>query len=216
MLIMKSMQIAPLAQALGPGNPCAPAQHNRQRLAPHSRLCGSSNMSPQMNDVLSPKPLTLTKYGCQGSQIQTHSNCLLRLLSDCCSPDLLLMAAAPVPFLAGLPGVIALPIAPLPAIPTAEGVTEVSEQIQATAVQIQATLEEMQATAVQIQAMLEQIQATAVQLLASMERLGHLYRVSSHNSMARICNSHAQQGRSALMPLQSEAPEHVSSQAKKP
>ena len=29
-LIMKSMQIAPLAQALGPGNPCAPAQHNRQ------------------------------------------------------------------------------------------------------------------------------------------------------------------------------------------
>ena len=28
--IMNSMQIAPLAQALGPGNPCAPAQHNRQ------------------------------------------------------------------------------------------------------------------------------------------------------------------------------------------
>ena len=28
-LIMKSMHIAPLAQALGPGNPCAPAQHNR-------------------------------------------------------------------------------------------------------------------------------------------------------------------------------------------
>ena len=29
-LIMKGMQIAPLAQALGPGNPGAPAQHNRQ------------------------------------------------------------------------------------------------------------------------------------------------------------------------------------------
>ena len=29
-LTMKSMQIAPLAHALGPGNPCAPAQHNRQ------------------------------------------------------------------------------------------------------------------------------------------------------------------------------------------
>ena len=28
--IMKSMQIAPLAQALGPGNPAAPAQHDRQ------------------------------------------------------------------------------------------------------------------------------------------------------------------------------------------
>ena len=28
--IMNSMQVAPLAQALGPGNPYAPAQHNRQ------------------------------------------------------------------------------------------------------------------------------------------------------------------------------------------
>ena len=39
-LIMKSMQIAPLAQALGPGNPCAPAQHNRQSMAPHPELHG--------------------------------------------------------------------------------------------------------------------------------------------------------------------------------
>ena len=34
-LIIKSMQVAPLEQALGPGNPCAPAQHNGQWVAPH-------------------------------------------------------------------------------------------------------------------------------------------------------------------------------------
>ena len=85
---------------------------------------------------------------------------------------------------------------------------------------LQAALLQIQATQVHLQAMQEQMQATLVarsgQLLAAQARLEQLHRASSHNSLARVSNSHAQQGLSTLTPIQSEAEGHVSSHCQKP
>ena len=79
-----------------------------------------------------------------------------------------------------------------------------------------AILVQMQATLVQMHALLLDVQPTAGQLLASQARVEQLHSVNSHNSMARVSNSHAQQGLSTLMPLQSEASGHASSHSQKP
>ena len=65
-------------------------------------------------------------------------------------------------------------------------------------------------------AALLQIQGTLLEMLAAMQTLGHQLRVISNNSIARVNNGHAQQGNSALAPIEIEAPEHVSSQSQRP
>ena len=66
-------------------------------------------------------------------------------------------------------------------------------QMQATQVQMHASLVDVQATLVDVQATLVDVQATSGQLLASQARLEQLHRINSHNSLARVSNSHAQQ-----------------------
>ena len=66
--IMNSMQIAPLAQALGPGNSCAPAQHNRQRVAPLSETqqCTHAASAKGLHHHRTGLPQTLPS-GCQAA-----------------------------------------------------------------------------------------------------------------------------------------------------
>ena len=88
--------------------------------------------------------------------------------------------------------------------------------MHASLVNLETRLGDVQTTLGDVQATQVGVQATVEQLLAGQARLELLHHINSHNSLARVSNSHAKQGLSTLTPLQSEAEEHVSSHCQKP